>query len=315
MPAVRGDLGDFVEAARQVPELDELLRNPQLDKRAKAAAVDAVAGGGDPLVLNLLRLLVEKGRGGEVEQVADEFERMAAAEEGELSVELTTAYELSDEEARAIVGQIEQRSGRKVEANRDGRPRADRRHGPPGRLARGSTPASAAGSSSSAEISVTRCHDDRRSPELKLRPEEITALLKERIKEFDVETDLAEVGQVLQVGDGIARVYGLESAVALEMLELEHGVTGVALNLEEDNVGAALLGEWEKVKEGEPVRRTGRVASVPVGDDAGRPHRRPARQPGRRQPADRGRRAPAARVQGARRRPAPAGEGAAPDRA
>ena len=101
---------------------------------------------------------------------------------------------------------------------------------------------------------------------MKLRPEEITALLKERIKDFDVETDLAEVGQVLQVGDGIARVYGLESAVALEMLELEHGVTGVALNLEEDNVGAALLGEWDKVKEGEPVRRTGRVASVPVGD-------------------------------------------------
>jgi len=101
---------------------------------------------------------------------------------------------------------------------------------------------------------------------VKLRPEEITSLLKERIKEFDVQTDLAEVGQVLQVGDGIARVYGLESAVALEMLELEHGVTGVALNLEEDNVGAALLGEWDKVKEGEPVRRTGRVASVPVGD-------------------------------------------------
>jgi F-type H+/Na+-transporting ATPase subunit alpha len=101
---------------------------------------------------------------------------------------------------------------------------------------------------------------------VKLRPEEITALLKERIKEFDVETDLAEVGQVLQVGDGIARVYGLESAVSLEMLEFEHGVTGVALNLEEDNVGAALLGEWDKVKEGEPVRRTGRVASVPVGE-------------------------------------------------
>jgi F-type H+-transporting ATPase subunit delta len=118
VPAVREDLGDFVEATRQVPELDELLRNPNLDKRVKTAAVDAVASEGDALVLNLLRLLVEKGRGGEVEQVAEEFERMAAAEEGELSVELTTAYELSDEEARAIVGQIEQRSGRKVEANR-----------------------------------------------------------------------------------------------------------------------------------------------------------------------------------------------------
>ena len=118
MPDARRDLGDFVEAERQVPELGELLRNPQLDKRAKTAAVDAVAGEADPLVLNLLRLLVEKNRAGEVAQVAEEFERMAAVEEGELSVELTTAYELSDEEARAIVGQIEQRSGRKVDANR-----------------------------------------------------------------------------------------------------------------------------------------------------------------------------------------------------
>ena len=76
---------------------------------------------------------------------------------------------------------------------------------------------------------------------MKLRPEEITSILKQRIEEFDVETDLAEVGTVLQVGDGIARVYGLENAVAMEMLELEHGVIGLALNLEEDNVGAALL--------------------------------------------------------------------------
>jgi F-type H+-transporting ATPase subunit delta len=119
MAQVRQDLGDFVEATRQVPELDELLRNPQLDRRAKIAAVDAVAGEADPLVLNFLRLLIEKGRAGEVEQVAEEFERLAAAEEGELSVELTTAYELSDAEARVIIGQIEQRSGRHVEATRE----------------------------------------------------------------------------------------------------------------------------------------------------------------------------------------------------
>ena len=101
---------------------------------------------------------------------------------------------------------------------------------------------------------------------MKLRPEEITSILKERIEHYDVETDLAEVGTVLQVGDGIARIYGLENAVALEMLELEHGVVGLAFNLEEDDVGAALFGEWQHVKEGEPVKRTGRVASVPVGD-------------------------------------------------
>jgi F-type H+/Na+-transporting ATPase subunit alpha len=101
---------------------------------------------------------------------------------------------------------------------------------------------------------------------LKLRPEEITSILKDRIQQFDVETDLSEVGSVLQVGDGIARIHGLENCVALERLEFEHGVTGIAFNLEEDNVGAALFGEWELVKEGEPVRRSGEVASVPVGD-------------------------------------------------
>ena len=101
---------------------------------------------------------------------------------------------------------------------------------------------------------------------MKLRPEEITAILKQRIEEYEVATDLAEVGTVLQIGDGIARVYGLESCSAMEMLEFEHGVTGLALNLEEDNVGAALFGEWEHVAEGEVVKRTGRIASVPVGE-------------------------------------------------
>jgi F-type H+/Na+-transporting ATPase subunit alpha len=101
---------------------------------------------------------------------------------------------------------------------------------------------------------------------VKLRPEEITAILKDRIKEFDVETDLSEVGTVLQVGDGIARIHGLENCVALERLELEHGVVGIAFNLEEDNVGTALFGEWQHVKEGEPARRTGEVMSVPVGE-------------------------------------------------
>jgi F-type H+-transporting ATPase subunit alpha len=102
---------------------------------------------------------------------------------------------------------------------------------------------------------------------VKLRPEEITSILKQRIEEYEVETDLAEVGTILQIGDGIARVYGLESCMALEMLEFEHDVTGIALNLEEDNVGVALFGEWQKASEGETVKRTGRVMSVPVGDE------------------------------------------------
>ena len=101
---------------------------------------------------------------------------------------------------------------------------------------------------------------------MKLRPEAITSILRQRIEHYDVETDLAEVGSVLQIGDGIARIYGLENAVAMEMLELDHGVVGLAFNLEEDDVGAALFGEWEKIKEGQSVRRTGHVADVPVGE-------------------------------------------------
>ena len=100
---------------------------------------------------------------------------------------------------------------------------------------------------------------------MKLRPEEITSILRQRIEEFDVETNLAEVGAVLQLGDGIARVHGLENCVSLELLELDHGVVGIAFNLEEDNVGVALFGPWDQIKEGDPVRRTGSVASVPVG--------------------------------------------------
>ncbi len=101
---------------------------------------------------------------------------------------------------------------------------------------------------------------------MKLRPEEITSILRQRIEQYDVTTDLAEVGTVLSIGDGIARIYGLENAVALELLELEHGVVGLAFNLEEDDVGAALFGEWEQIKEGQTVKRTGHVADVPVGE-------------------------------------------------
>ena len=103
---------------------------------------------------------------------------------------------------------------------------------------------------------------------MEIKPDEISSILRQRIEGLDTgSADLAEVGQVLQVGDGIARVYGLDSAVALEMLELEHGVTGVALNLEEDNVGAVLFGEWDKIVEGDTVKRTGRLLEIPVGDE------------------------------------------------
>lgn len=101
---------------------------------------------------------------------------------------------------------------------------------------------------------------------MKLRPEEITGVLKSQIKDYEAEVDVQEVGTVIQVGDGIARIHGLENAVASEMLELPHEVRGLVLNLEEDNVGAVLLGEDILIKEGDLVRRTGAVLQVPVGE-------------------------------------------------
>ena len=102
---------------------------------------------------------------------------------------------------------------------------------------------------------------------MEIRPDEITSLIRERITGYEAgEADLSEVGTVLMIADGIARVHGLENCMSLEMLELPHDVTGLALNLEADNVGAVLFGEWQKVAEGDTVKRTGRLLEIPVGE-------------------------------------------------
>src|SRR5689334_3859958 len=102
---------------------------------------------------------------------------------------------------------------------------------------------------------------------MQIKPDEITSILKSRIEGLDAgSAELTEVGTVLSVGDGIARVHGLENCQAFEMLELPHDVTGLALNLESDNVGAVLFGAWEKVVEGDTVKRTGKLLEIPVGE-------------------------------------------------
>jgi F-type H+-transporting ATPase subunit delta len=115
---VHEELDDFAVAVAEVPELRSLLRNPQVDKRAKARVLEELLGDADELVRNFLRLTVEKGRIGEIEEIVREFDRLVAREERRLDVELTTAFELSDEDARRIVAQIEEASGRKVDATR-----------------------------------------------------------------------------------------------------------------------------------------------------------------------------------------------------
>jgi F-type H+-transporting ATPase subunit alpha len=101
---------------------------------------------------------------------------------------------------------------------------------------------------------------------ISIRPDEISSIIQQQIEQYDQEVKVANVGTVLQVGDGIARIYGLEKAMAGELLEFEDGTVGIALNLEEDNVGAVLMGEGRDIQEGSSVTATGRIAEVPVGD-------------------------------------------------
>ncbi len=111
-------LSDFASAIEQTPELRSVLRNPQLESSAKARILADLAGDDEPLFKNFLLLTAEKGRAGELEEIAKEFERLMAREERRLTVELTTARELSDAEAKAILKQIEDAAGRKVDATR-----------------------------------------------------------------------------------------------------------------------------------------------------------------------------------------------------
>jgi F-type H+-transporting ATPase subunit delta len=115
---VHEQLGDFAAAVRDVPELRSVLRNPQVDARAKVDVLKELLGDADELVRNFLLLTAEKGRIGDVEEIARELDRLVAREERRLDVELTTAYELADEEAADLIRQIEQATGRKVEATR-----------------------------------------------------------------------------------------------------------------------------------------------------------------------------------------------------
>jgi len=100
-----------------------------------------------------------------------------------------------------------------------------------------------------------------------IKAEEISRIIRDQIGSYAVDVDVAEVGTIVSVGDGIARVHGVEKTMAGEMLEFPHGVFGIALNLEEESVGAVLLGDYKEIKEGDTVKRTNRIISVPVGEE------------------------------------------------
>src|SRR5512143_2505181 len=101
---------------------------------------------------------------------------------------------------------------------------------------------------------------------MEIRADEISRIIREQIKDYGKKVEVTETGTVLSQADGVARIYGLAGAAAGELLEFPHGIRGLVLNLEEDNVGVAIMGHYELIREGDPVKRTGRIAEVPVGE-------------------------------------------------
>jgi F-type H+-transporting ATPase subunit alpha len=101
---------------------------------------------------------------------------------------------------------------------------------------------------------------------MNLRPEEISSIIKQQIERYETSLEVVDVGTVIQIGDGIARIYGLEKAMSGELIEFPGGIFGMAMNLEEDNIGCVILGPYEHIKEGDQVKRTGRIVEVPVGE-------------------------------------------------
>src|SRR5579862_10069406 len=99
-----------------------------------------------------------------------------------------------------------------------------------------------------------------------IKADEITKLIRDQIENYESKVSVDEVGTIMSVGDGIARIHGLDKVMAGELLQFSHGVAGIAMNLDEDQVGSVLLGEYQHISEGQEVRRTGRIMSVPVGE-------------------------------------------------
>src|SRR5438270_1374702 len=100
-----------------------------------------------------------------------------------------------------------------------------------------------------------------------IRADEITSILRQEIENYERAIDVSETGSVISVGDGIARIHGLEKVMAGELVQFPHNVAGIAMNLEEDQVGAVLLGDYTQIKEGDEVKRTSRIMCVPVGEE------------------------------------------------
>ena len=283
LDALREQLAQFADALHERRELAVFFFSPYFSTKEKQQALGGLLDGADAAFVNFLELLIENHRMPVIFRIRDEYERLWEEENRMLPVEITSAIALDEQTTESLGRTIGERTGRKIalathvdpeilggvilrvgnsilDASIRNRLEQLRRQvaqalGEAGGPARGLRVPRRAGPPLNQETIM------------QINPDEITSILKSRIEGLDSGTaELTEVGTVLSVADGIARLHGLENCMSYEMLELPHGVTGLALNLESDNVGAVLFGEWERVSEGDTVRRTASLLDIPVGE-------------------------------------------------
>ncbi len=262
LDALREQLSQFADALGQNRDLAVFFFSPYFSIAEKQDALAGMLDGADPLFVNFLKVLIENHRMPVIFRIREEYERLWEEENRILPVEITSAIALDSATTQRLGEKIGERAGgRKITLA--ARVDPDILGGIIIRVGNSILDASIRN-----RLEQLRRHVAQGSlSSMEINPDEITSILKSRIEGLDSGTaELTEVGTVLSVADGIARLHGLENCMSFEMLGLPHGVTGLALNLESDNVGAVLFGEWEQISEGDTVKRTGTLLEIPVGE-------------------------------------------------
>ena len=257
----------------------------------------AAQAGIKSLALNFIKLAAQNRRLFVLSDMIKAYQMLVAQSKGEISAEVTSAETLSTQHLAELKAAIKASVGRDVQLST----RVD-----PAILGGLVVKVGSRMVDNSLKTKLAKPQDRDEGDRLimDIRAAEISAILKKQIKDFGKEAEVSEIGQVLSVGDGIARVYGLDNVQAGEMVEFPNGIRGMALNLEVDNVGIVIFGSDRDIKEGDTVKRTGAIVEVPVGRELARPRGRCARQSDRRQGPDQVERTPPRRRQGARHHPA-----------
>ena len=258
--AVECDVQSLKQLFGAKPALGRILANPTFHQHENLLSTISDELSLSPLMRKFLRLVAQNKRGGSLSGIMEQFEELTNKQKGIITAFVTTARTLSEAEAGEVTTALEEKLGKKVRVNF----LVDKKVLGGIKIRVGSK---LFDDSLGNKLERLYLVLSRRLENMSFKTSEISSVLTKRIEEFDGSSQMAEVGEIISVGDGIARIYGLEKVQSGELLEFPGGIYGMALNLEEDNVGAVIFGEDRHIKEGDTVKRSGKIVETPVGKE------------------------------------------------